>query len=421
MPSLGADMDAGTVLEWLVQPGDTVSRGDIVAVVRTDKADVEVEVFETGVVGDLLVPEGVRVDVGTPLATIHAAGAATAPAAAATDSTAGPFAPPREIAALAAAPPAAEPPAEAPAQAAPARLTATPGPTALGERGPRMTPRARRLAAEAGIDPERIAPAAPSGAVTGDDVRSFVGSARPPTPQTSTAAPESAGPGLATAADRALAMRRAIGTLMSRSKRDIPHYYLQHPIELAHALAWLERHNERRPVEERVLPAALLCRATALAAREHPEMNGFWDGAHRPSAPVHLGVAIALRGGGLVAPAIHDADSLSLDDLMSSLRDLTARARSGRLRGSEMTDPTITVTNLGDQGVDSVFGVIYAPQVALVGFGRIAERAWAQDGRVGVRPAVTVTLSADHRVSDGMAGARFLTSIDRLLHRPEEL
>ena len=380
MPSLGADMDSGTVIEWLVQPGSKVERGDIVAVVRTDKADVEVEVFETGVIGEMLVDEGVRVDVGTPLATV------LTPAA--PDAEPHGAAPPPEPAAAAPAPP-----AEAPA----------PVVSPAGGR-PRVTPRARRLAAEAGIDVGTLT-SPPAHVLTGDDVRA----ASP-----GTAANEDS--------DRSLAMRRAIGALMARSKREIPHYYLQHRIEMAHPLAWLARRNEERTVAERVLPAALLCKATALAARAHPEMNGFWtDGAHASPGIVHLGVAISLRGGGLLAPAIHDADSLSLDDLMAALRDLTARARTGRLRGSEMTDPTITVTNLGEQGIDSVFGAIYPPQVAIVGFGRISEQPWADDGRIGARPVVSATLSADHRASDGHSGARFLGTIDRLLHRPEEL
>jgi pyruvate dehydrogenase E2 component (dihydrolipoamide acetyltransferase) len=136
---------------------------------------------------------------------------------------------------------------------------------------------------------------------------------------------------------------------------------------------------------------------------------------------VHLGVAVSLRGSGLIAPAIHDADRLTLQELMDSLRDLVGRVRSGRLRSSEMADSTVTVTNLGDQGVDDVHGVIYPPQVALVGFGRIAERPWASDGMLGVRPTVRATLAADHRASDGLVGARFLTTLDRLLQNPEEL
>jgi pyruvate dehydrogenase E2 component (dihydrolipoamide acetyltransferase) len=221
--------------------------------------------------------------------------------------------------------------------------------------------------------------------------------------------------------DRQEAMRHVIGTLMARSKREIPHYYLATSIDLGAPLGWLADTNASRPITERLLPAALLLKATALAVRDVPVMNGFWDDGFSPSPAVHLGVAISLRGGGLVAPAIHDADQLALARLMGALRDLVQRTRAGTLRSSEMSDPTITVTNLGDQGVEEVFGVIYPPQVALVGFGKILQRPWAADSMVGVRPTVRATLAADHRVSDGHDGARFLAAIDRLLQHPEAL
>ncbi len=208
---------------------------------------------------------------------------------------------------------------------------------------------------------------------------------------------------------------------MARSKREIPHYYLATTIDMSAALTWTANANATRPVAERLLPAALLLKATALAAREIPATNGFWDDGFQPSPGVHVGVAVFLRGGGLVAPAIHDADQLGLDALMGALRDLVGRARAGTLRSSEMSDPTITVTNLGEQGVEDVFGVIYPPQVALVGFGRIVERPWAAGGMLGVRPIVRATLAADHRVSDGHEGARFLGVIDRMLQAPEAL
>jgi pyruvate dehydrogenase E2 component (dihydrolipoamide acetyltransferase) len=209
---------------------------------------------------------------------------------------------------------------------------------------------------------------------------------------------------------------------MARSKREIPHYYLSADIDFSKARAFLDERNETVPVAERLLPAVLLVKATALATRSVPELNGFWvDDELRISDPVHVGVAISLRAGGLVAPAIHDSDAKTLDELMTALRDLVNRARAGSLRASEMSDPTITVTNLGDQGVDAVYGVIYPPQVALVGFGAVRERAWAVDGMVGAHPIVTATLAADHRASDGARGARLLNTVDRLLQEPEKL
>jgi pyruvate dehydrogenase E2 component (dihydrolipoamide acetyltransferase) len=217
-------------------------------------------------------------------------------------------------------------------------------------------------------------------------------------------------------------MRASIGALMARSKREIPHYYVGTTIDLRVATSFLEARNAERPVQERVLPAALLLKATALAIHEVPEVNGhFVDGAYRHSDPVHLGVAISLRGGGLVAPAIHDADTLDLDTLMARLRELVTRARSLTLRASEMADPTITVTSLGDLGVDTVLPVIYPPQVAIVGFGAIVQRPWAVDGMLGVHPVVQATLAADHRVTDGHQGARYLAAVARLLQEPEAL
>jgi pyruvate dehydrogenase E2 component (dihydrolipoamide acetyltransferase) len=429
MPSLGADMDSGTVLEWRVRPGDTVHRGDIVAVVDTDKSTIDVEVFEDGVITELLVEPGTEVPVGTVLAHIGAASGASVAA------PSGPEAP----AAAEAAPPAATTAAPAGrarrrpahAEAAPARRRPAHRPTAHV----RASPLARVLAAERGLALEEIAGSGPGGAVIAADVdragapaptaargRTGGGSAAAPRP----VAPPAPGPSPPPAAprgDRRESLRRAIAALMARSKREIPHYYVATTIDLSTTMAWLRSTNEGRPPAERLLPAALLLKASARAAREVPALNGFWDedDGFRPSDPVHLGVAVSLRGGGLVAPAIHHADRLTLVALMGALRDVVSRARSGRLRSSEMADPTITVTNLGEQGADEVHGVIYPPQVALVGFGRIAERPWAQGGMLGVRPTVRATVAADHRASDGLVGARFLAALDRLLQNPEEL
>jgi pyruvate dehydrogenase E2 component (dihydrolipoamide acetyltransferase) len=392
MPSLGADMEAGIVIEWRVAPGDTVHRGDIVAVVDTDKADIEVEVFEDAVVEELLVPVGQRVPVGTPLARL------------ATSERAVPAAQPAQP----------QQPAR-PARPAPPATSAPPGRI-------RATPGARRLAAEQGLDLGAVRGSGVAGAVRAADLtgKPMPAAALPPEPR----AVVSPAPDPAERPDRKQAMRRAIGDLMARSKREIPHYYVANTIDLERALAWLAERNATRPVTERVLPIAVLLRATALAAREVPDLNGFWDtdeARFRSAEGVHLGVAISLRGGGLVAPAIHDADRLTLDELMTAMRDLVDRARTGGLRSSEMSDPTLTVTNLGDQGAEEVYGVIYPPQVAIVGFGRITRRPWAEDGMLGVRQTVRATLAGDHRATDGHMGGRLLMAIERLLHTPEDL
>jgi pyruvate dehydrogenase E2 component (dihydrolipoamide acetyltransferase) len=410
MPSLGADMEAGTLVQWLVKPGDTVKRGDLVAEVETQKGVIDVEIFEAGTVTEILVPEGAHVPVGTPLAVITAPGATTAPQPAAPEPVPAPMPEPALVAAV---------PVTARVAVAAVPVTEAIPAVANGHQRVRATPVARRRAAELGIDLAEVTGTGPGEAVVLIDVeRAAKANAPAAVPSVAPAVP----PVVTSATDAAAAMRAAIAVAMARSKREIPHYYLGSEIDMRRALDWLVEENVRRPVTERLLPAAMLLKAVALACREVPEMNGFWqDGAFQPSAAVHAGVAIALRGGGLVNPAIHDADRLSLTELMAALRDLVGRARGGKLRASELSDATITVTNLGDQGVGSVFGVIYPPQVALVGFGKVIERPWAVDGLIGVRPIVTATLSADHRASVGHRGAVFLAKIDALLQEPEHL
>jgi pyruvate dehydrogenase E2 component (dihydrolipoamide acetyltransferase) len=375
MPSLGADMTSGKLVSWHVKPGDAVKRGDIVATVDTSKAEIDVEIFEDGTIDELLVGEGERVPVGTVLATLNG-GPAPVPA------------PPE--------PTTAAEPLQAP----------EPAPPADGAR-PLATPLARRTAAEAGLALAGVAGSGPEGAVL---ARDLAAPAPPPAPEP---APEP---------ERATTMREAIAAAMARSKREIPHYYLATTIDMEPALTWLTAENAKRPVAKRILPAVPMLKAVALACREHPAFNGYWtDGAFQAGSGVHVGVAISLRTGGLIAPAIHDADGLDLDGLMAALRDLVRRARTGGLRSSELTDPTITVTSLGDGGVPTVHGVIYPPQVALVGFGSIVERPWAAGGMLGVRRTVEATLAADHRATDGITGAAFLNAVDRLLQTPEQL
>jgi pyruvate dehydrogenase E2 component (dihydrolipoamide acetyltransferase) len=222
--------------------------------------------------------------------------------------------------------------------------------------------------------------------------------------------------------DKMAAMRSAIAAAMSRSKREIPHLYLSTAVEMTNALAWLSTENQKRAVEDRLLPAVLLIKAVARAVVDVPGVNGFWiDDRFTPGAGVHVGCAIALRDGGLVAPGIHDVDRKDLDTVMKELTDLVARARRGTLRSSELADPTITVTNLGELGVEAAFAVIYPPQVAIVGFGRATPRPWVVGDRVEPRPVLTATLSADHRAVDGRRAGQFLAAIERRLQAPEQL
>ena len=389
MPSLGADMDAGTLVEWLKKPGDPVQRGDVIAVVETQKGAIEIEVFETGVLDRLLLAPGVKVPVGTPMALIRGTGAVP-------------------LAAVAPAPVVAAPPLQAPPPSPTAVVPAPIG--AIAGARPPVSPAARKLAAARGVPVASVTGSGPGGAV----IRADVERAATPQPQPAPAAKR-------TGLDLA-EMRKAIAAAMARSKREIPHYYLSQPIDMTAALAWLSAVNAARQPPQRLLLAVLLLKAVALALEDFPEFNGFYtEEGYRPSETIHVGTAIAIRGGGLVAPAIHDADEKTLDELMSALHDLVARTRAGRLRSSELFDPTITVTSLGERGADSVFGVIYPPQVAIVGFGAPISRPWVAEGRIEARPVITATLAGDHRASDGHRGALFLLEIERRLQRPEEL
>jgi len=396
MPSLGADMEAGKLTEWLVKPGDTVKHGDIVAVVETQKGAIEIEVFEDGTVDSLLVQPGATVPVGTPLAEIRGpkeAAAAPAPA-------------PKPAAPR----PAAAPPAPSLAPA-PVPAPAAPAPS----RESRVSPAARKLAAEKGIDLAGIAGTGPGGSIVYVDVEAALRAAPASAPAPTVEKPAAGGIDLA-------AMRTAIAAAMARSKREIPHYYLEHSIDMTAAQDWLAKTNESRPPAERLLAGALLIRAVALALKRFPDFNGFYeDGRFRSSAAIHVGVAIAIRGGGLVAPAIHNTNTLAVDEVMAKLRDLTARVRAGRFRGSELSDPTITISSLGERGVEALYAVIYPPQVAILGMGKVVERPWIVDGEIRARAVLTATLSADHRVSDGHKGALLLREIDALLQKPEAL
>jgi pyruvate dehydrogenase E2 component (dihydrolipoamide acetyltransferase) len=290
-----------------------------------------------------------------------------------------------------------------------------------------ISPLAMRIALDLKVDLSTVTGTGPDGAITKADVERAAKAPPAPAPAppvaARAAAPAAAAAKPATApVDRTATMRKVIAAAMARSKREIPHYYLGNQIDMSKAMSWLTAENLKRPVTERLLYSVMLLKAVALAIHEVPEVNGFWkDGAFVRSEAVHVGVAISIRQGGLIAPAIHDVNQKSLSEIMVNLRDLVKRVRAGTLRSSEIADATITVTSLGEQGVESVFGVIYPPQVALVGFGKIVERPWASGGMVGARPVVMASLSGDHRASDGHRGGLFLAAIERLLQEPEKL
>jgi len=402
MPSLGADMDRGTILQWHKRPGDRIERGEIVVLVDTDKAEIEVESFTAGWLEEVLVREGETVPVGTAIAHIRT-GEAEKPAA--------PVVPEMRPAPAVTPPP---PPTRSPAPAPTPERVVPPA----GQRI-HASPLARRLAGDLGVDLAAVIGSGPEGAITRDDVERVAARRAAAVPAVSR--PAAAPPAVARA-DKQATMRSAIAAAMERAHREIPQYYLATRVDLSRALAWLTEQNASRPLAERVLPVALFLKAVAKAAVEVPEVNGFWrEGAFVPGEGVNIGVIVSLRQGGILAPALHDVPRMSVTSLFSAFRDLVARARAGKLRSSDVAGGTITVTSLGDQGVETVYGVIMPPQVALVGFGRISEQPFAEHGLLGVKPVVEITLSADHRASDGHRGGRFLSAIARLLQEPESL
>ncbi len=404
MPSLGADMEAATLVEWLVKPGDRVEKGQIIAVVETAKGAIDVEVFESGVVEECYVEPDTKVPVGTPLARIGSgdrvvaerAGPVPEPALETKPAAVETAVP--ESAAL--SPPIPEPP---PAPGTETVSTVVPEDGRLA-----ASPAVRRRARELGVELGNISGSGPGGAIVLRDLeRAEAGGTRPERQRAGFDRDE---------------MRRAIAASMSRAKREIPHYYLATTLDLHAAERWLEEYNRERPPESRLLMAALFMKATARALLRYPDLNGHYDerGFH-PAERIDLGMAIHLRGGGLIAPALQGAEALAMPELMTRLQDLVQRARRGGLRASEIGSASATVTALGERGVDSVYGVIHPPQVAMIGFGSVRRRPLAVDDMLAIRPTVDVSLAADHRVCDGHLGALFLNEIDAQLQHPEAL
>ena len=383
LPSLGADMESATLTEWLVKPGDIFKRGDVVASVETTKGIIDIEIFDAGRIEKLLVAPGTEIPVGAALASYVPAGGERPQTA---------------------APPAATPAmrAVAPRGQRIAAPIAAAGPTPVARAGARarVSPAARRRAEELGVDLSAVAATGAEGAITLEDVEHAAAAA--PSPVTD--------------------MRSAIARAMSRSKREIPHYYLATTIDMRAALSWLERWNTEHAVTDRLLYGVLLVKTVARALERYAELNGFWlDGRFEASREINVGIAIRLRQGGLVAPGIPRANELTLQELMQQLQGIVQRARAGRLRQSDITNATITVSSLGEGGVETLYPIIYPPQVAIIGFGGIVTRPWHAAGAIVAAPLISATLSADHRVSDGQSGSRFLTEVDGLLQHPEQL
>lgn len=373
MPSLGADMEQGTLVEWLKQPGDVIHRGDVLAVVETQKGAIEIEVFNDGVLRDCLASPGERVPVGEVIAILDSADTSIMPTV--------------------------KPSFSAVPSHTPASVERPPV-------KPKITPAARKLAQQLGLDVSNIAA----------DSSGVVGLRQVQASSTGTFTSE-----VRTSGIDFKEMRKAIAAAMARSKREIPHYYVSSNLDVTALMDWLAQENATRSVADRLLYAVPLFRILARTLMETPELNGHYEqGTFSPAQTVNAGIAVAMRGGGLVAPSIQDVAGKSIDELRKSLTDLVGRVRSGRLRSSELSNATVTFSNLGERTADTLMPIIYPPQVAIIGCGQIVRRPWVKEEEVQVRQIMSVTVAGDHRVSDGRSAARFLSRLEQRLFTPED-
>lgn len=403
MPSLGADMEDGTLIEWKKKRGDTVKRGDIIAEVETQKGLIEIEVFEEGTIGELLVQEGIKVPVGTVMALINPM---EVPLETKEEKI-------PEIESLVLQQIERIPQKEAPEEKITEPITVK----KVVEKHIKASPLARKIAEDNHIDLSLLKGIGPDQAITKEDVDNAIAAREKSEIEKTEKTPIEIEKG----ETPTQAVRSAVAAAMSKSNREIPHYYLEKRIDMTNALTWLKITNEHRTVKNRLLPVTLLLKATAKSLTEFPELNATWDNGLQLKKDINIGFVVSLRTGGVIVPALHQVNLKNVDEIMDALNDIIPRARALRLRSSELSDPTITITSIGDDGADLVFGIIYPPQVAIIGFGSIQEQPFASDGMIGSKPCIDVTLAGDHRATDGLTGSRFLFSLNKHLQIPELL
>lgn len=426
MPSLGADMEAGTLVEWKKKPGDQLKPGDIIAEVETQKGLIEIEVFEAGILEDYLIEEGDKVPVGAPMAKLRSEG--TPGKIPEKDSEPHPIQEKEKT---------TESEGPAPSDSISEETSSKEKPSEEKHRI-KASPLARSIAEKNNVDLTSLTGTGEGGAITKADVeQAMAGKKEAPKQSPETAAvkdtiekevePETPSqkamesPAPASKPGQQESIRAAVAAAMSRSNREIPHYYLEKKIDMLAAMSWLKETNRQREISGRLLPAVLFIKAVAKAIDSAPALNAVWDNGLQLKNEVNIGFVISLRAGGLLVPAIRNADTKSVDEIMTALNDMIPRARALKLRSSELSDSTITITSLGENGADKVFGVIYPPQVAIVGFGSIVNEPLVHDGMLAIRPVLHVTLAGDHRATDGLTGSRFLEALNNHLQNPETL
>ena len=420
MPSFGSDMRKGTLTQWLVKEGDHIKRGDVVAVIETHKGAIDLDLFEDAFIISLLVKEGEQIVVGEPIARLssirNSEHKAPYPANVSTDPKS------TTTAANINSSPAAE--------QADHHFT-TPKNFILA------TPAARSFAEQQQLTLNSLFPKPVNKIVTLTMVEQAIQQKQrsQQSPATAENAPdkeETAKLTLSRATDSVAvkpkkgfdkeAMREAISATVTRSKQQIPHYYLRQRLDITALEDYLLQVNVKLPIDQRLLLAAPLLCAVAHALMDNGQLNGeYSEGRFVASEAVHLVNAINLRGGGLVMPVIRAAQTLSPAQVMELLKQQVRRARNGSLVFSELSGGSFTVTSIGERGAEQMFAVIFPPQVAILALGSPHQEVMAVDGSIKIRSIIEASLAADHRVSDGRIGARFLYQLNQLLQKPEAL
>ncbi|MGI4993532.1 dihydrolipoamide acetyltransferase family protein [Halobacteriovorax sp. GFR7] len=357
MPSLGADMDEGKVVSWFIEPGDHIEKGQMVAEIETSKSNIEIESFYTGTVKEILIPEGRMVSVGTAIALFEVAG-----------------------------------------QEDMKRIH-----TIKDHTHQRISPRAKKLLKENSFL-QNLEQIKAQGPICGDDILNSLEQKQD-----------------LDKPSQVQERQKVIAHLMEKSKQTIPHFYLEKEIDVTQALDWMTRANENRSMQERYIPVVIFIKIMAMALEKYGQFNGFYkDDAFVMAKDINIGIVVSLRQGGLVAPAIANPHKRPLNQLMKEFRDLMDRAKAGKLTRAQMSSSTICLTSLGDRGADKVYGVIYPPQVAIVGIGSLRKKIKIIANQVTEVPVCTWTLSADHRLTDGHIGSLLLRKIEALLANPKK-
>ena len=438
MPALSPTMEEGTLAKWLVKEGDSVSSGDILAEIETDKATMEFEAVDEGTVGKILIAEGTEgVKVNTPIAVLLEEGESADAIAAPT--SAAPSAPAAAPSAPAAAPSGSTAKSAAPAsdeRSAPATPAAPAAPVAGGSRV-FASPLARRIAADKGLDLAAIAGSGPHGRIVKADVEAATAAPRAaaaaiPAPSAAPAAPAAmpAGPATETVlkmyADRAYqevpldGMRKTIAARLTEAKQTIPHFYLRRDVQLDALMAFRSQLNAQlEPRGVKLSVNDFIIKACALALQAVPDANAVWAGDRMLRLkPSDVAVAVAIEGG-LFTPVLRDAETKSLSALSAEMKDLATRARTRKLAPHEYQGGSFAISNLGMFGIESFDAVINPPHGSILAVGAgVKKPVVGADGEIAVATVMSMTLSVDHRVIDGALGAAFLKSVIENLENP---